>query len=159
MTPISHHNGKILFGEKSSAPYGHDVIYRLLKFDWDVRFHRGVPPGAHFFYRNRARVFNVFAYILETSKDFCSKLYKHRHVKHGKREPEGVHGQLEGFNRNLRPQAAVANNNHLAPKFSSGEVYYTSLIILSKSGPNRFSSSRENAKKTQFSVTVLALSR
>ena len=24
-------------------------------------------------------------------------------------EPEGVHGQLEGFNRNLRPKAAVAN--------------------------------------------------
>ena len=81
----------------------------------------GYPPGAHFFYRNRARVFNVFAYILETSKDFCSKLYKHRHVKHGKREPEGVHGQLEGFNRNLRPQAAVANNNNLAPNFSSGQ--------------------------------------
>ena len=43
------------------------------------------------------------------------------HVKHRKREPEGVHGQLEGFNRNLRPQAAVANNNNLAPNFSSGQ--------------------------------------
>ena len=30
------------------------------------------------------------------------------HVKHWKREPEGVHGQLEGCNRNLRPKAAVA---------------------------------------------------
>ena len=59
------------------------------------------------------------------------------HVKHRKREPEGVHGQLEGCNRNLRPKAAMANNNHLAPKFSGGQVYYTSLIILSKSGPNR----------------------
>ena len=43
-------------------------------------------------------------------------------------------------------RAAVANNSHLAPKFSGGQVYYTSLIILSKSGPNRFSSSRENTK-------------
>ena len=75
------------------------------------------------------------------------------HVKHRKREPEGVHGQLEGFNRNLRPKAAVANNNHLAPKFSAGQVYYTSLIILSKSGPNRSSSSRENAKK-QILITL-----
>ena len=53
----------------------------------------------------------------------------------------------------------MANNNHLAPKFSGGQVYYTSLIILSKSGPNRSSSSRENVKKTKFSVTVLALLR
>ena len=30
-----------------------------------------------FFYRDRARIFNVFAYILETNKDFYSKLYKH----------------------------------------------------------------------------------
>ena len=30
------------------------------------------------------------------------------HVNHRKWEPEGVHGQLEGCNRNLRPQAAVA---------------------------------------------------
>ena len=30
------------------------------------------------------------------------------HVKHRKWEPEGVHGQLEGCNRNLRPKAAVA---------------------------------------------------
>ena len=30
------------------------------------------------------------------------------HVKHQKREPEGVHRQLEGCNRNLRPKAAVA---------------------------------------------------
>ena len=29
------------------------------------------------------------------------------HVKHRKREPEGVHGQLEGCNRNLWPKAAV----------------------------------------------------
>ena len=67
-----------------------------------------------------------------------------------KLESEGVHGLLEGFNRNSRPQAAVANNNHLAQKFSGGQVYYTSLIILSKSGPNRSSSSRENVKKPKF---------
>ena len=30
------------------------------------------------------------------------------HVKQRKREPEGVHGQLERCNRNLRPKAAVA---------------------------------------------------
>ena len=69
---------------------------------------------------------------------------------HRKREPEGVHGQLEGFNRNLRPKAAVANNNHLAPNYSRGQVYYTSLNALSKSGPNRSSSSRENAKNPKF---------
>ena len=34
------------------------------------------------------------------------------HVKHRKREPEGVHGQLEGCNRNLRPKAAVAKVFH-----------------------------------------------
>ena len=64
------------------------------------------------------------------------------HVKHQKREPEDVHGQIEGCNRNLRPKAAVANNNHPAPKFSGGKVYYTAVIILSKSGPNRSSNSR-----------------
>ena len=32
----------------------------------------------------------------------------YKYVKHRKREPEGVHGQLEGCNRNLRPKAAVA---------------------------------------------------
>ena len=34
------------------------------------------------------------------------------HVKHWKREPEGVHGQLEGCNRNLRPKAALAKELH-----------------------------------------------
>ena len=34
------------------------------------------------------------------------------HVKQRKREPEGVHGQLEGCNRNLRPKAAVAKKLH-----------------------------------------------
>ena len=34
------------------------------------------------------------------------------HVKRRKREPEGVHGQLEGCNRNLRPKAAVAKELH-----------------------------------------------
>ena len=70
--------------------------------------------------------FNVFAYISEANQDFNFKL-KHNTKRHiwspfirRKREPEGVHGQLEGFNRNLRPKAAVANNNHLAPKFSGG---------------------------------------
>ena len=36
---------------------------------------------------------------METTKFF--------HVKHRKQEPKGVHGQLEGCNRNLRPKAAV----------------------------------------------------
>ena len=31
------------------------------------------------------------------------------HVKKRKPEPEGVHGHLEGCNRNLRSKAAVAN--------------------------------------------------
>ena len=30
------------------------------------------------------------------------------HVKHQKREPESVYGQLEGCNRKLRPKATVA---------------------------------------------------
>ena len=34
------------------------------------------------------------------------------HVKHLKWEPEGVHGQLAGCNRNLRPKAAVAKVFH-----------------------------------------------
>ena len=33
--------------------------------------------GRFFSYRDRARIFNVFAYILETNEDFYSKLYKH----------------------------------------------------------------------------------
>ena len=74
------------------------------------------------------------------------------HVKHRKREPEGVHGQLEGCNRNLRSKAAVANNNHMAPKVSGGQEYYNSINILSKSKPNRSSSSKENTKKQNFSV-------
>ena len=77
------------------------------------------------------------------------------HVKHRKREPEGLHGQLEDCNRTLRPKAAVANNNHLAPNYSRGQVYYTSLNVLSKSGPNRSSSSRENAKKPKFLLLEL----
>ena len=33
----------------------------------------------------------------------------HRHVKHrGEWEPEGVHGQLEGCNKNLQPHADLA---------------------------------------------------
>ena len=76
------------------------------------------------------------------------------HANHRKWEPEGVHRPLEGCNRNLRPKAAVANNNHLAPKFSGVQVYFASLNILSKSGPKRSSSSRENAKKPKFFVTV-----
>ena len=35
------------------------------------------------------------------------------HVKHRKREPEGVHRQLEGCNRNLQPKAAVSKVFHL----------------------------------------------
>ena len=34
------------------------------------------------------------------------------HVKHWKPKPEGIHGQLEGCNRNLRPKAAVAKVLH-----------------------------------------------
>ena len=34
------------------------------------------------------------------------------HVNHRKREPEGVHGQLEGRNRNVRPKAPVAKELH-----------------------------------------------
>ena len=34
------------------------------------------------------------------------------HVKHRKREPEGVHGQLEGCNRKMRPKVAVAKKLH-----------------------------------------------
>ena len=34
------------------------------------------------------------------------------HVKHRKWEPEGVQGQLEGCNGNLRPKAAVAKELH-----------------------------------------------
>ena len=76
----------------------------------------------------------------------------YKYVKQRKRETEGVHGQLEGCNRNSRPKAAVANNNHLALKFSSDQVYYTALIILSKCRPNRSSSSRETPKNRNFSL-------
>ena len=39
---------------------------------------RAHPPGRLiFFYCDRARIFNIFAYILETNKDLYSKLYKH----------------------------------------------------------------------------------
>ena len=34
------------------------------------------------------------------------------HVKHLKWEPEGLRGQLEGCNRNLRSKATVANVFH-----------------------------------------------
>ena len=56
------------------------------------------------------------------------------HVKHRKREPEGVHGQLEGCNRNLRSKAAVANNNNLAPNLFLNFVQNTSFSIVLKFG-------------------------
>ena len=56
------------------------------------------------------------------------------HVKHRKREPEGVHGQLEGFNRNFRPKAAVANNNNLAPNLFLNFVQNTSFSIVLRFG-------------------------
>ena len=64
-----------------------------------------------FLYRDRPKILNVFAYIFLR-----------------KQEPEGVHGWPEDINRNLQPQAAVANNNNLAPKLSVSQVYYTSPV-------------------------------
>ena len=104
--------------------------------------------GRFFSYRDRARIFNVFAYILETNEDFYSKLYKH--IWPSCKTPEAGTGGCTWTARG--PQATMVNNNHLALKFSVGQMYYTSTTILSKSGPNRSSSSRENAKKTNFSL-------
>ena len=36
----------------------------------------------------------------------------YKYIKHRKREPEGVPGQLEGCNRDLRPKAAAAKVFH-----------------------------------------------
>ena len=46
--------------------------------------------------------------FLNSSGNSSSTAAEGLHVKHRKWEPEGVHGQLEGCNRNLRPKAAVA---------------------------------------------------
>ena len=109
--------------------------------------------------RNIAIMGPLFRNMLKTAKTGAGRTYfmalvsfntRCRHAKHRKWEPEGVHGQLEGCNRNLRPKAAGANNNYLAPKYCLGQMYYTSLIILSKSQSNWSGSSRENAEKTVF---------
>ena len=52
----------------------------------------------------------------------------------------------------------MANNYYLAPKYSLGQVYYTSLIILLKSQPNWSSSSRENTEKP-FVLRAKALAK
>ena len=44
------------------------------------------------------------------------------HVKHRKRKPENVHGQLEGCKRNLRPKAAVVKVFH--SKGKAGPLQY-----------------------------------
>ena len=73
---------------------------------------------SQFTYHVFGRTFNVFDYISETNEDFNSNLYHNtkrhicHHAKHRKREPGGVHGQLEGCNRNLLPRAAVENVFH-----------------------------------------------
>ena len=43
---------------------------------------------------------------------------------------------LEGCNINLWPKAAKANNNYPTPKYSHGQMYYTSPVILRKSWSN-----------------------
>ena len=67
--------------------------------------------------RNIAIMGPLFRNMLKTAKTGAGRTYfmalvsfntRCRHAKHRKWEPEGVHGQLEGCNRNLRPQAAVA---------------------------------------------------
>ena len=54
------------------------------------------------------------------------------HVKHRKREPQGVHGQLEGCNRNLRPKAAVAKEVHGNMLLNSFRVAANSLLLVAK---------------------------
>ena len=79
-------------------------------------------------------------YILGTTDYFNFKLQHdtRRHNRypfiHRKREPEGVHGQLERCNRNLRPKAAVATNNNLAPNLFLNFVQNTSFSIVLKCG-------------------------
>ena len=79
-------------------------------------------------------------YILGTTGYFNFKLHHNtkRHNRssfvHRKREPEGVHGQLERCNRNLRPKAAVATNNNLAPNLFLNFVQNTSFSIVLKCG-------------------------
>ena len=46
------------------------------------------------------------------------------------REPGGVHTQLEGCNRNLRPKAAVANKSNLAPNVFLNFVQNASFSIV-----------------------------
>ena len=59
-------------------------------------------------------------------------------IYHRKREPEGVHGQLEGCDRNLRPKAAVANNNNLVQNLFLNFVQNTSFSIVLKFGAKLF---------------------
>ena len=80
--------------------------------------------------RNIAIMGPLFRNMLKTAKTGAGRTYfmalvrfntRCRHAKHRKWEPEGVHGQLEGCNRNLRPKAAVAKvythgNKHLLSK-------------------------------------------
>ena len=75
-------------------------------------------------------------YILGTTDYFNFKLQHNtkRHYRssfiHRKREPEGVHGQLKGCNRNLRPKTAMAINNNLAPNLFLNFVLNTFSIVL-----------------------------
>ena len=53
------------------------------------------------------------------------------HVKHRKREPEGVHGQLEGCNKKLRPKAVLKNTAALWQRYRRYRVtgfYYRVLV-------------------------------
>ena len=52
------------------------------------------------------------------------------HVKHRKCEPEGVHGQLDGCNRNLRPKAAVAKELHGNILLNRFKVAANSLLLV-----------------------------
>ena len=51
----------------------------------------------------------IGSYVVSNKRLLAATFF---HVKHRKQEPEGVHGHLEGCNRNLRPNAAVAKELH-----------------------------------------------
>ena len=129
--PISHNSKNHLFklfhrsqfsiflpwpGSFRRLDFAHTRINRLLAISIPQRLCRFFPKKStfwvfgefpshtFFFYRDNTRIFNVFALYLKNIKisipNFIN-IFGH-HVKHQKREPQGVHRQLEGFNRNLQ---------------------------------------------------------
>ena len=84
------------------------VTYNIL--EW-VHFNRGFPKKQDIVTVNYVNFIEVAigSYVASNKRLLAATYF---HVKHRTREPEGVHGQIEGCNRNLRPKAAVAKELH-----------------------------------------------